>query len=108
MQIKRCVAPLKGQPKEKARITNHQWHLCDHRRERSLIIRQSESPPKIYSILTTNPQYPHKSSLEDVLKVMVDVSNIFYPTLTLPLVRGGNWIFIVSPLYKGGLRGVTM
>jgi hypothetical protein len=26
---------------------------------------------------------------------MVDVSNIF----TLPLV-GGNWIFIVSPLYK--------
>jgi hypothetical protein len=32
---------------------------------------------------------------------MVDVSNIFYPTLTLPLQRGGNWIFIVSPLYKG-------
>jgi hypothetical protein len=32
---------------------------------------------------------------------MVDVSNIFYPTLTLPLARGGNWIFIVSPLYKG-------
>jgi hypothetical protein len=39
--------------------------------------------------------------LEGVLKVMVDVSNIFYPTLTLPLVRGGNWIFIVTPLYKG-------
>jgi hypothetical protein len=38
--------------------------------------------------------------LKGVLKVMVDVSNIFYPTLTLPLVRGGNWIFIVTPLYK--------
>jgi hypothetical protein len=33
---------------------------------------------------------------------MVDVSNIFYPTLTLPLVRGENWIFIVSSLYKRG------
>jgi hypothetical protein len=32
---------------------------------------------------------------------MVDVSNIFYPTLTLPLQRGGNWIFIVSPLTRG-------
>jgi hypothetical protein len=43
---------------------------------------------------------------------MVDVSNIFYPSLTLPFTRGGNWIFIVSPLYKalykGGLRGVAM
>jgi len=39
---------------------------------------------------------------------MVDVSNIFYPTLTLPFTRGGNWIFVVSPLYKGGLRGVAM
>jgi len=36
---------------------------------------------------------------------MVDVSNIFYPTLTLPFTRGGNWIFIVSPLYKGGTKG---
>jgi hypothetical protein len=30
---------------------------------------------------------------------MIDVSNIFYPTLTLPFIRGGNRI---SPLYKGG------
>jgi hypothetical protein len=48
----------------------------------------------------------------------------FYPTLTLPLERGGNMInivlphpnpplrkgrehdFMVSPIYKGGLRGV--
>jgi hypothetical protein len=29
---------------------------------------------------------------------MIDVSNIFYPTLTLPFTRGGNWI---SLLYKG-------
>jgi uncharacterized protein len=29
-----------------------------------------------------------------------------YPTLTLPLPRGGNQIFLASPLGKGGLRGV--
>ncbi|MDZ8237109.1 MAG: DUF559 domain-containing protein [Nostoc sp. ChiQUE01a] len=27
---------------------------------------------------------------EDVLTVMIDVSNIFYPSLTFPFIRGGN------------------
>ncbi|WP_217357022.1 hypothetical protein, partial [Dolichospermum sp. UHCC 0299] len=45
------------------------------------------------------------TSLEGVWKVMVDVSNIFYPTLTLPFTRGGNWIFIVSPQSIGGTKG---
>ncbi|WP_300005085.1 hypothetical protein [Anabaena sp. AL09] len=39
---------------------------------------------------------------------MVDVSNIFYPTLTLPLSRGGNWIDenYGIPLFKHPLREV--
>jgi hypothetical protein len=32
---------------------------------------------------------------------MIDVSNIFYPTLTLPLERGGNYIFLNPPLERG-------
>ena len=32
-----------------------------------------------------SPQNPSLKILEGVWKVMVDVSNIFYPTLTLPL-----------------------
>ncbi|WP_407888709.1 hypothetical protein, partial [Scytonema sp. NUACC26] len=43
--------------------------------------------------------------LEDVLKVIIDVSNIFYPTLTLPLQSGGNRIFFVSPLSRVGTKG---
>ncbi len=32
----------------------------------------------------------------------------FYPTLTLPDVLGRELGFLVSPLYKGGLRGVII
>jgi len=38
---------------------------------------------------------------------MADVSNIFYPSLTLPC-EGEGTRFTISPLYKGGLRGVAM
>ncbi len=31
-----------------------------------------------------------------------------HPTPTLPLVRGGGKIILVSPLNKGGLRGVNL
>ncbi len=37
---------------------------------------------------------------------MINVSNIFYPTLTLPDILGREPDFLISPLYKGGLRGV--
>jgi len=30
------------------------------------------------------------------------------PALTLPLLRGGDWNSLVSPLCKGGLRGVNL
>ena len=108
MQIKRCVAPLKGQPTEKARITNHQWHLSDHKRERSLIIRQSESPPKIYSILTTNPQYPHKSSLEDVLKVLDETDNLQKPNPPAPFPTREGGFQSLSPLRGEVWRGVCL
>jgi hypothetical protein len=35
---------------------------------------------------------------------MIDVSNIFDPSLTLPLLRGGNWIFLF-PLFTSSLQG---
>jgi hypothetical protein len=40
---------------------------------------------KAYPSNLSLEQYQLMSDLEDVLKVMIDVSNIFYPTLTLPL-----------------------
>jgi hypothetical protein len=39
---------------------------------------------------------------------MIDVSYIFYPTLALPDALGREPDFLVSPLYKGGLRGVII
>jgi len=44
--------------------------------------------------------------LEDVLKVLIDVSNIFLPHPNPPLIKGRELDFPVSPLDKGGLRGV--
>jgi hypothetical protein len=43
--------------------------------------------------------------LEDVFQVMIDVSNIL-PHPNPPLIKGREPDFLISPLYKGGLRGV--
>jgi len=39
---------------------------------------------------------------------MIDVSNIFLPHPNPPLVKGRELDFLVSPLSKGGLRGVII
>lgn len=45
------------------------------------------------------------SPLEDVLKVMIDVSNILLPHPNPPLDKGRESDFLVSLLYKGPLEG---
>ena len=39
---------------------------------------------------------------------MIDVSNILLPHPNPPLIKGREPNFLVSPLYKGGLRGVII
>jgi hypothetical protein len=39
---------------------------------------------------------------------MIDVSNIFLPHPNPPLIKGRELDFLLSPLYKGGLRGVKI
>jgi hypothetical protein len=46
--------------------------------------------------------------LEDVRKVMINLSNIALPHPNPPLAKERELDIIVSPLAKGGLRGVKI